>query len=203
MRILPLLACLLAIPAWATGDLGYTAKVGSGETVIDTRPLADCQRASMPGARCLPPADLLGPQRSLPTERNLLWLFGALGLSGEETVLVAGDTASGRDFVAGLLYLSGQRKVRVLDRPLTPLVAARPDAVAGETRALVRTAVFTAPMRDALWIVHPEDLDDRAGDTVILAADAYTAIIRFTRHVAAGQPVARVGWHPYAGNINR
>lgn len=189
-----LIISLLAAPAWATSDLSYTAKVGAGEAVIDTRPLAACQRASLPGARCLPPADLLDAQRKLPRERDLLWLFGTLGLTGDETVLVAGDTASGRDFVAGLLYLSGQRAVRMLEQPLTPLVATQPDAAPGESRSLVRTAVFTAPMRDTLWIVHPDELAGHASDMTILAADAYSAIIRFTRHVAAGQPVPRVGW---------
>jgi thiosulfate/3-mercaptopyruvate sulfurtransferase len=184
----------LAMPAWATGDLAYTAKVGAGETVIDTRPLADCQRASLPGARCLFPAELLGPQRELPGERDLLWLFGTLGLTGAETVLVAGDTASGRDFVAGLLYLSGQRTVRVLEQPLSALLSSHAEATPGEARALIRSTVFTAPMRDALWLVHPQELAVTAGESAIVAADAYTAIIRFTRHVAAGKPVPRVGW---------
>ncbi len=201
-----LLACCLAVtPAWAAGDLAYTGKVGAGETVIDTRPLDACRRASLPGARCLPPAELLGPDRRLPGERDLLWLFGTLGLSGEEAVLVAGDTASGRDFIAGLLYLSGQRSVRVLDRPLTPLLAARTDAAPGTTRGLVREAVFTAPMRDALWIVRAEELAGAADADAapILAADAYTALIRFTRHVAAGRPAVRVGWNLSSGSTIR
>ncbi|MDX9994135.1 MAG: hypothetical protein RBS28_02345 [Rhodocyclaceae bacterium] len=195
--------CLLAAQAWAAGDLAYTGKVGAGETVIDTRPLDACRQASLPGARCLPPAELLGPARGLPSERDLLWLFGTLGLTGGESVLVAGDTASGRDFVAGLLHLSGQQSVRVLDRPLTPLLSARADAAPGETRALVRTAVYTAPMRDALWIVHPDELAGQTDGSAILAADAYTAIIRFTRHVAAGKPAVRVGWNLSSGSLTR
>lgn len=201
-----LFACgLLAVHAWAAGNLSYSATVGAGETVIDTRPLADCRRASLPGARCLPPGDLLGPQRTLPSERDLLWLFGTLGLAGDETVLVAGDTASGRDFVAGLLYLSGQRTVRVFDRPLTPFLTTVAATAPGETRGLVRTTVFTAPMRDALWIVHPGELADpaRSAGTPILAADAYAAIIQFTRHVAAGKPAVRVGWNLSAGSSHR
>lgn len=204
MRTGLLLWSLLAAQAWA-GGLTYTAKVGAGEAVIDTRSLDDCRRASLPGARCLPPGELLGPQRALPSERDLLWLFGTLGLSGAETVLVAGDTASGRDFVAGLLYLAGQRDVRVLDRPLTPLLTARSDAAPGGTRGLVRETVFTAPMRDALWIVHPGELTAGRGTAgmPILAADAYVAIIRFTRQVAAGGPAVRVGWNLTAGDATR
>lgn len=202
MRVWLLAWSLLATQAWAGDGLAYTAKVGAGETVIDARPPEECRRASLPGARCLSPGELLGPQRALPNERDLLWLFGTLGLTGSETVLVAGDTASGRDFVAGLLYLSGQREVRVLERPLTPLLAARNDAAPGATRGMVRETVFTAPMRDALWIVHPGELA-AAGETPVLAADAYAAIIRFTRQVASGKPAVRVGWNLSAGSATR
>lgn len=202
MRVWLLAWSLLATQAWAGGGLAYTAKVGAGETVIDARPPEECRRASLPGARCLSPGELLGPQRALPNERDLLWLFGTLGLTGAETVLVAGDTASGRDFVAGLLYLAGQREVRVLERPLTPLLAARNDAAPGATRGMVRETVFTAPMRDALWIVHPGELA-AAGETPVLAADAYAAIIRFTRQVASGKPAVRVGWNLSAGSATR
>lgn len=206
-RLALLAAGLLATQVWAAGDLAYAQKVGAGETVIDTRPLDACRQASLPGARCLPPAELLGPGRSLPSERDLLWLLGTLGLTGEEAVLVAGDTASGRDFVAGLLYLSGQRRVRVLDRPLTPLLSTDPDARPGETRGMVRNAVFIAPMRDSLWIVRDDErsatADTDAGKSPILAADAYTAMIQFTRHVAGGKPPVRVGWNLSSGSKPR
>ena len=195
----------VAAPAGAASDFAYTQKVGAGETalvVIDTRPLAECKQAALPGARCLPAADLLGPQRELPGERDLLWLFGALGLSGEEAVLVVGDTASSRDFVGGLLYLAGQRRVSVLDQRISPLLADGRALAPGQERGLLRTAVFTQPMRDALWLVHPREWDGVTGQT-IQAPDAYSAIIRFTRHVAAGaaggEPV-RVGWHPITGS---
>lgn len=203
MRIWPLALTLLVAlvaPARASGDLVYVQKVGAGETaIIDTRTLADCKRASLPGARCLPAADLLGAQRQLPTERDLLWLFGTLGLTGEETVLVVGDTASARDFVGGLLHLAGQRQVRILDQVFSPRLAALPDPLPGQERGLLRTAVFTQPMRSDLWLVHEAELN-AADSKAVVAPDAYTAIIRFTRQVAAGDQKVRVGWNLSSGS---
>jgi len=182
---------IVALPALAAADFGMTAKVGAGDTAIDVRPLEQCRAASLPGARCLPPSEFLGLRGQLPSERDLLWLLGAAGLDGSERVVVAGDSDGAREFVAGLLYLAGQREVRVLAMPLTPLVSARSDAVPGQERALVRTKVFAAPMRDALWIVHPREAN---GVPVILATDAYTAIRRFTRQLLDTGQAIRVGW---------
>lgn len=194
MRALLLACAMITAPVWAASDFGVTHKVGAGATAIaiDTRPLADCKRASLPGARCLPVADFLSPQKQLPSERDLLWLLGTAGLDGSEAVLVAGDRANARDFVAGLLYLCGQRAVRILDAPLTPLLAGRPDAVPGQERGIVRSAIWTTPMRDHLWIVDRREIGN---DASILAPDAYTAILRFTRHLASGGEPLRVGWN--------
>lgn len=197
MRAVLCLFVMMSASAWAADDFVTTRKVGADgtapQTVIDTRPLAECKQASLPGARCLPMTDVLSPRKELPSERDLLWLFGTAGLDGSETVLVVGDSASARDFVAGLLYLSGQREVRILDRPLTPLLAQRTDTVPGEERGIVRSAIWTAPMRDHLWIVHPREVSN-AGDD-ILAPDAHAAIVRFTRHMASGGQPRRVGWN--------
>lgn len=197
-----LAACLVAATARAAGDLAYTHSLATGETaIVDTRPIAECRRATLPGALCLPAGELLGPRRQLPAERDLLWLLGTLGLDGNESVLVVGDTASGRDFVGGVLYLAGQRKVRILDRALSPRLAGVAGAAPGRERGLSRTAVYTRPMRDELWIVHEGELDAASG-AAILAPDAYAAIIRFTRHIAAGGPQARVGWTLPAGRAS-
>lgn len=199
MRATLFALALIALPAWAAHDFTYTQKVGVGETAIDTRPVAQCRQASLPGARCLPVAEFLGPQRQLPNERDLLWLLGTAGLDGSETVLIVGDSSSARDFVAGLLYLSGQRTVRILTIPLTPLLTPLvvnrsnlvPATAPGLERGLIRSSIFTAPMRDQLWIVDHREIGAAAS---ILAPDAYTAIIRFTRHVAGGGEPIRVGW---------
>lgn len=191
-RRLALLA-LFAAPslALAAGDFGTTRKVGAGETAIDVRPLTLCKQASLPGARCLPPAEFLGQRGELPSERDLLWLLGAADLDGSERVVVAGDSDSTREFVAGLLYLLGQREVRILDRALTPLVDSRSDGAPGQERALLRTKVFTAALRDALWVANTREI---ATAPAIIAPDAYAAIRRFTRHLLATGEPRRVGW---------
>jgi hypothetical protein len=191
MRIALVLLAWLAAPVWAASDFGPAQKVSAGETAIDVRPLGQCQQATLPGARCLPPTEFLGQRGQLPSERDLLWLLGTAGLDGSERVVVVGDNPSAREFVAGLLYLAGQREVRVLSAPLTPLVSTRSDAAPGQARALIRSTVFTAPMRDALWIVDQSELGEIPA---IVAPDAYTAIRRFARQLLdTGQPV-RVGW---------
>ncbi len=193
---------LIAAPAWAASDFAYTRKVGAGETVIDSRPLADCKRASLPGARCLPAEEFLGPQRRLPSERDILWLLGTAGLAGSETALVVGHDATARDFVAGLLYLAGQKSVRILTGPMPR------QAGGGQERGMVRSAVWTAPMRDSLWVLGADILRDKptlfdarepkpqatAAGGVVIAVDAYQAIARFTQ-LRAGQGLA-VRVHP-------
>jgi thiosulfate/3-mercaptopyruvate sulfurtransferase len=149
-------------------------------------------------ARCLPLTDMLGPMRQLPSERDLLWLFGTAGLDGGESVLVTGDSATARDFVAGLLYLSGQRQVHILAQPLTHRLSARFQGGPGQERGMLRTAVFTAPMRDHLWLVNRSEARS-AGAAAIHGKDAYTAIIRFSRHIASGGQAMPVGWNSSFG----
>ncbi|MCF8175301.1 MAG: hypothetical protein K9K30_08690, partial [Burkholderiaceae bacterium] len=155
MRGAPLLAALVfaaMLPAKARADDSFAYANGidgqaAAAIIIDSRPVADCRRATLPKARCLPAEDFLGPHRSLPSERDILWLLGTAGLDGSEAVLVVGQDATARDFVAGLLYLAGQRQVRVLTEPLARILVGRSDAAPGEERGMVRSAVFAAPMR--------------------------------------------------------
>ena len=203
MRAAVLALALFTAPTWAANDFAYTQKVGAGDTVIDSRPLADCKRASLAGARCLPAEDFLGPQRRLPSERDILWLLGTAGLAGSETVLVIGEDATARDFVAGLLYLAGQKSVRILTGPMPRLGGS---AGGGQERGMVRSAVWTAPMRDSLWVLGADIVRDKptlvdasgpkpiAADGVVIADDAYAAIARFTQ-LRAGQGLA-VRVHP-------
>lgn len=198
---------LIAAPAWAGGDFAYTRKVGADETVIDSRPLADCRRASLPGARCLPAEEFLGPQRRLPSERDILWLLGTAGLAGNEAALVIGADPTANDFVAGLLYLAGQKSVRILSGPM-PRLDGRADS--GQERGMVRSAVWTAPMRDSLWVLGVDIVRDKptligahepkpgqsAAAGVVVAADAYQALARFTQ-LRAGQGLP-VRVHPGA-----
>ncbi|MCF8177569.1 MAG: hypothetical protein K9J74_03595 [Sulfuritalea sp.] len=157
--------------ARAEDSFNYVAnadqKTLAGAIIIDSRPLVDCRQATLPNARCLPAEDFLGPHRRLPGDRDILWLLGTVGLDGSETVLVVGQDAIARDFVAGLLYLAGQRHVRVLTEPLTRVLAGRSDGAPGQQRGIIRSAVFVAPMRDERVVLRHEILREAAGETLL------------------------------------
>ena len=154
MRRAVLLAALIALPAQAAQDFAYASRVEPGAVIVDSRPLSACRVKSLPGARCLPAEDFLGPHRRLPDARDILWLLGTAGLGGAEEVLVVGESAQSRDFLAGLLYVAGQRSVRVLTEPVGRVLAA--DAAPGRERGMTREAVFAAPMRDRLLVLQNE-----------------------------------------------
>lgn len=145
----------LTLPACAAAQAGDRLEIVSGadwratsdEVIVDSRPLVDCRRATLAKARCLPAAEFLGPHHRLPSERDILWLLGTAGLDGSETVLVVGQDATAREFLAGLLYLAGQRRVRLLQEPIARLLPGNSDAAPGQERGMVRSTVFAAPMR--------------------------------------------------------
>lgn len=159
-RLLAGIACLAAVlPARAATDLAYVDDPGDvvaqGAVVVDARPAADCLVRSLAGARCLPAGEL-APHGRLSSWRDLLWLLGTAGLTGAETVLVAGADARERNFVAGLLHLCGQRRVLIARPPLPQLLAAGLPAGRGSARAFARGVVFEAPMRDRLIVLAAE-----------------------------------------------
>lgn len=150
---------LVALTAGAVEDFAYVGSAAlpvDGGVIVDTRTLTACRAKSLAHARCLPADDLLGPHRRLPDARDLLWLLGTAGLSGEESVLVVGQDATARDFVAGLLYVAGQRRVRVLTEPVGRALEGGAAAGPGRERAMIRETVFVAPMRDDVLVLRDE-----------------------------------------------
>ncbi|MFZ3040788.1 MAG: rhodanese-like domain-containing protein [Thiobacillus sp.] len=147
-------------PAHATDEFGYVrdaaASLREGSVAVDTRPLDACKLRSAAGAVCLPADGFLGPQRRLPAERDLLWLLGTAGLAGDETVLVVGQDVVARDFVAGLLYIAGQRRVRVLTEPMGKLLESGIETGPGRERSFVRERVYQAAMRDGIVVLRDE-----------------------------------------------
>ncbi|MHB1144530.1 MAG: sulfurtransferase [Thiobacillus sp.] len=147
-------------PAHAMDEFGYVrdaaASLREGSVAVDTRPLDACKLRSAAGAVCLPADGFLGPQRRLPAERDLLWLLGTAGLAGDETVLVVGQDVVARDFVAGLLYIAGQRRVRVLTEPMGKLLESGIETGPGRERSFVRERVYQAAMRDGVVVLRDE-----------------------------------------------
>lgn len=127
---------------------------GQSGIIVDSRPAGQCEKGSLKGANCLPARDLLGPHKRLANFSGLLWLLGTAGLTGEEHVLVVGDQSSTKEFLAGVLYLAGQRKISVLAAPLKSLPD---DKIApGTSRSKTRESVYQAPMRSDRIVLRSE-----------------------------------------------
>ncbi len=157
-RGLAVCMAVAVLPGVAHGAaLEYAAprELAPDAVLIDTRPAPACSERSLPGARCLPAADLVGPQGALPSFADLLWAFGTAGLSGHETVAVFGDRARERDYVAGLLYLAGQARVRIVDAPLRRMLGDGAGAP-GRPRGVLRDPIYTATMRDEAIVLRSE-----------------------------------------------
>lgn len=132
--------------------------VPRGTVVVDARPLRACEKQTIAGAYCLPAVDLLGPHGRLISFRNIFWRLGSAGLSGSEAVIVASDRPEVREFVAGVLYLSGQRKVDVLKVPIAgpegvPHARLGPPA---HTPGATRNPVFEGRVRGRLIVLRGE-----------------------------------------------
>lgn len=134
----------------------------AGRTVVDSRPLSACTARTLAGALCIPAGDLVDAQGRLAAFRDLLWLFGTAGLDGRESVVVVGEDAAARDFVAGVLYLAGQAEVVVLKEPVSRLLESGAAAGAGTVRGLVRDKVFLGPLRDDRIVLASESADARS-----------------------------------------
>lgn len=176
------LMAVSAAPAVAFADaISFVDKPAheSATRVIDVRSQVSCEKASLPGARCLPAAALFHKDGRPVDFHTLRWLLGTIGLGGNESVLVVGANAGTAAAVGALLYLAGQRTVTVLDEPLT--VPAK--AEAGSARGMTREAVFTAPMRDRLLVAAP---DEASG--AIASGPPRQRLTRFARMTADGTP---------------
>ena len=133
-----------------------------GQTIVDARPTGECETQSLAGARCLPAIDFLGPHHRLAAFTDIAWLLGTAGLTGAETLLVVGDDATERDFVAGLLHVMGQKRVRVLTEPVSRLTAdgGNLETGPGTARGTTRETVYTAPARDTA-VAYADDIGTR------------------------------------------
>lgn len=126
-------------------------------TVVDARPLAACLHRSVANAKCLPASDFLGPHGRLAAFTDLYWLLGTAGIAARDAVLVVGDNPRERDFVAGMLYLSGQAAVTVLNRPISdgaglPVSSLGP----GTARGMLRQPIYEGTVRADAIVLRSE-----------------------------------------------
>ncbi|WP_275099077.1 rhodanese-like domain-containing protein [Sedimenticola hydrogenitrophicus] len=161
MLPLPLLWMMLMVSplsAAATG-LVYIDQLpdGDGWRLLDSRSVERCEQRSIQGARCLSVDQLLGQRDRLPSLRDITWLLGSLGLSGEETVVIAGRPGLERDFIAGVIYLAGQRRVLVLRTPLSQSISSKNWPVGpGQRRSMSRETQYVATPRDRQIVLRHE-----------------------------------------------
>ena len=113
------------------------------ETIlIDVGALDSCREASLPGAKCIPLDKMLGRNGRLANLRDIRWLLGTAGLTGEETIALFSLSDKQRDAATAIFFLAGQRKVlRLGNIPMQALSAK------GAETALSRVSFYSAIVR--------------------------------------------------------
>jgi hypothetical protein len=158
-----LLLALVTLPAYGELALrGIAPPVTGKAVVINVRPAALCQTRSVAGARCLPAAEFLDGRGQLAPWREILWLFTTVRLDGRETVVVIGDEATDRRFVAGLLWLAGQRRVELIEQPVAALLAA------ARRRGAMVACFF---INDGVLVVADPEIKGALGDVRAVACE--------------------------------
>lgn len=150
------ISLLQATPAQANDPaIGFvkTAET-NGKYVLDIRQAEACEKASLPGARCLPVRDILAPNKRLPNISGLLWLLGTIGLTGNEHILLVGDNSRKKAFAAGLLFIAGQKRISILEPRFSDFKPGRREP--GTSRSKTREQVFQTPMRSDNIILRSE-----------------------------------------------
>lgn len=166
--------------------------------IVDTRPVALCQQRSLAGAHCIPSGDLLGADGRLPSFADIFWALGTAGLTGKEHVLVVGDNPVARDFVAGVLFLSGQARVMILDARIKAAIKTGRLAVGkGRPRAILRQQIYRAQMRDSMLILPRELSRIQQRNSALIRVNAHqlmnsaAAQSKLIRHLQQGRRDAK------------
>ena len=109
---------------------------------VDAGTVAKCLEAARPGALCLSLDRVLNQEGRLANMRDVRWLLGSYGLTGDEGVVIYADDEKTRDAMAAIFYLAGQDRVsRLID---SAQVDSTGKGVAG---ALSRRALFVGKVR--------------------------------------------------------
>lgn len=141
-------------------------------SLVDTRPESSCRAATVSGAICLPTEAFFGPHRRLASVRDISWVLGSAGLSGDEPVLVLGTDPVRRDAVAALLYLAGQDQVSVLNAPMDVLLRdGDSEPAPGRARGILRDPIHAGPWREQLILLRDELADAIDGERIVRLLD--------------------------------
>ena len=119
-------------------SLNATAEV----VFVDAGAVAACLKAARAGALCLSLDRVLNPAGRLANMRDVRWLLGSYGLTGDEQVVIYADDEKTRDAMAAVFYLAGQDRVgRLINSAQVDLTG---KGVAG---ALSRRVLFVGNVR--------------------------------------------------------
>ena len=141
----------------AFGYTDHASNLIGSVTVVDARAEDACLHYTVRGAHCLPAADFLGPHGRLASFREIYWLLGTAGLSEQAHVLVVGDDPTERDFVAGMLYLCGQRKVSILTIPIARGAGLEQAQMGqGTGRGMTRNPIYQGVVREGRIVLRAE-----------------------------------------------
>ena len=221
--LMPALAfAVLALPPGADAELVATADPAlvanlDRAAFVDTRNVEACARASIDGALCLAPRELLHPDGSPASFRGINWLAGTFGLDPGTTAVVFGDDDTDNAFVAGMLFLLGQSRVVIWRGDLRSMPVSVKHGT-GRRRGMLRSVYYSRPVRDgyvaldddvrrffragpaseAAFPAGDEDASvwrrDEDGALLVLAGDAREAVAGFAR-VLLEQPPAPAQVH--------
>ena len=114
---------------------------------VDTRGIEACTSASIDGALCMAPPELLHPDGTPASFRGINWLAGTLGLDPAAIAVVFGDDRTDSDFVAGMLFLLGQSRVVIWRGDLHSMPTS-PKLGTGRRRGILRNLYYASPVRD-------------------------------------------------------
>ena len=114
---------------------------------VDTRSLDTCVRSSIAGALCMEPSQLVHPDGSPASFRDINWLVGTFGLDPAAAAVVFGHDDTDNDFVAGMLFLLGQSRVVIWRGDVRSMLDAG-EPGAGRRRGILRSRYFSSPVRD-------------------------------------------------------
>ena len=109
---------------------------------VDAGTVTECLETAPPGALCLSLDRVLNKEGRLANMRDVRWLLGSFGLTGDERVVIYADDEKTRDAMAAILYLAGQDRVgRLINSAQVDFTG---KGVAG---ALSRRALFVGKVR--------------------------------------------------------